>query len=85
MVQVIKGERNEMKVTLWLFGLCLSALATKVVDDIFLLSLASVVYVLPLFVFIAVAYLVACLVKKRPVRVVLSWADVPIVCWSIAI
>ena len=74
-----------MKTILWLFGFFLAALATKVVDDFFLLSLASVVYVLPLFIFIVVAYLVACFIRKRPVRVVLSWADLPVVCWSIAI
>ena len=74
-----------MKTILWLFGFFLAALATKVVDDFFLLSLASVVYVLPLFIFIVVAYLVACFVRKRPVRVVLSWADLPVVCWSIAV
>ena len=69
----------------WLFGFFLSILAIEVVDDFLLLSLASVVYVLPLFVFLVVAYLVSCLVRKRPVRVVLSWADLPVVCWSVAI
>ena len=61
-----------MKTILWLFGFFLSVLATKVVDDFFLLSLASVVYVLPLFIFIVVAYLVACLVRKQPIRAVRS-------------
>ena len=69
----------------WILGMIAGGAIILLVDDFFLLSLAAIVYAIPLFIIVETVYVASSLVLKRQIQLVLSWTDFPTIVLSIAL
>lgn len=69
----------------WILGMIVGGVIILLVDDFFLLSLAAIVYAIPLFIIVETVYVASSLALKRKIRLVLSWVDCPTIVLSIAL
>lgn len=82
---IVQMKGNYMRnFVYWIVGIGTSLLIIHWTDDFLLLSFSAIVFTLPLFLMIEVVYIVISYLLKRKVYLVLSWSDLPTICFSIA-
>lgn len=73
------------KLAYWIAGIAISSFIINIADDFFLSSYSVLMYSLPVFLIIEAVYLVFSLAFKRRIYIIISWYDLPSICFSIAI